>query len=247
MFSHLQRQGAWTMHARGVMPTVSSPNWASMIMGAGPEQHGVTSNEWQPHQFEFPAVFSSGGGRFPTVFGILREQQPKAHIAVFHDWDGFGRLVEPGVANTMEDLKGSGETLRRAMQYWNKNRPHLMFIHLDDVDHAGHEKGHGTPEYYEAVRQAGELLAELGEAIKDSAAYLIVTADHGGKGKKHGGNTLEELEIPWMITGPKVRRGHQIQSSVNTFDTAATVAWLFQLRVPQAWIGRPVLEAFVSP
>jgi predicted AlkP superfamily pyrophosphatase or phosphodiesterase len=147
----------------------------------------------------------------------------------------------------MEDLKGSGETLRRAMQYWTKNRPHLMFIHLDDVDHAGHEKGHGTPEYYEAVRQAGELLAELGDAIKDSAAYLIVTADHGGKGNKHGGNTLEELEIPWMITGPKVRRGHQIQSSVNTFDTAATVAWLFQLRAPQAWIGRPVLEAFVSP
>jgi len=45
------REGAWTLHARGVMPTVSSPNWASMIMGAGPEQHGVTSIDWQPYKF----------------------------------------------------------------------------------------------------------------------------------------------------------------------------------------------------
>jgi predicted AlkP superfamily pyrophosphatase or phosphodiesterase len=40
--------GAHTLAARGVMPTVSSPNWASMISGAGPEQHGVTSNDWEP-------------------------------------------------------------------------------------------------------------------------------------------------------------------------------------------------------
>ncbi len=233
------------MRARGVMPTVSSPNWASMIMGAGPEQHGVTSNDWQPDKFDFPPV-SGEGSRFPTIFGILRAQQPKARIAVFHDWDGFGRLVEPGVADVTEDLKGSTETMRHAMQHWRKNRPHLMFVHLDDVDHAGHEKGHGSPEYYAAVAEAGRLLAELDEAIKDTAAYLIVTADHGGRGKKHGGNTIEELEIPWMITGPKVRRGRQIQASVNTFDTAATIAWLLRLKMPQAWIGRPVEEAFQS-
>lgn len=41
----LMAVGAWTMHARGVMPTSSSPNWASMIMGAGPEWHGITTND----------------------------------------------------------------------------------------------------------------------------------------------------------------------------------------------------------
>jgi predicted AlkP superfamily pyrophosphatase or phosphodiesterase len=43
--ARMMKEGAYTLHARAVMPTVSSPNWASMIMGAGPEQHGVTSNE----------------------------------------------------------------------------------------------------------------------------------------------------------------------------------------------------------
>src|SRR5262249_21554754 len=31
----LMQGGAYTLRARGVMPTSSSPNWASMIMGAG--------------------------------------------------------------------------------------------------------------------------------------------------------------------------------------------------------------------
>src|SRR6059036_3684283 len=37
-------RGAWTLEARGVMPTLSSPNWESAIGGASPEQHGITSN-----------------------------------------------------------------------------------------------------------------------------------------------------------------------------------------------------------
>ena len=47
----LMEHGSFTLHARAVMPTVSSPNWASMIMGAGPEQHGITSNEWETNKF----------------------------------------------------------------------------------------------------------------------------------------------------------------------------------------------------
>src|SRR2546425_889432 len=50
----LMKEGAYTLHARAVLPTDSSPNWASMIMGAGPEQHGVTSNDWEPGKFEVP-------------------------------------------------------------------------------------------------------------------------------------------------------------------------------------------------
>lgn len=29
-----------------------------------------------------------------------------------------------------------------------------------------------------------------------------------------------------------------------TFDTAATIAYIFGLKTPQVWIGRPVEEAF---
>ncbi|MCI0537763.1 MAG: hypothetical protein L0Z50_21325, partial [Verrucomicrobiales bacterium] len=66
----------------------------------------------------------------------------------------------------------------------------------------------------------------------------------GGKGTKHGGFTMEELEIPWIIAGPGVAPGQEIKSPVNTYDTAATLAHIFGLKAPKAWIARPVLEAF---
>lgn len=238
------RNGAWTLRARGVMPTVSSPNWASMIMGAGPEQHGVTSNDWQPGRFDFPPVFVGPKGIFPTMFGLLRQQRPNSAIGIFHDWEGFARLVEPGAADVIRHPKGARQTMAEAIAYWKERRPQLLFVHLDHVDHAGHEHGHGSAEYYESVREAGRLIAQLQQSAGRATAYLIVTADHGGKGKKHGGNTLEEIEIPWLITGPGVRRGHEIRAAVNTYDTAATVAHILKLKPPQPWIGRPVREAF---
>src|SRR5262245_11267287 len=137
---NLRERGAWTFHARGVMPTSSSPNWASMIMGAGPEQHGITSNDWQPNKFEIPPTVHGPGGIFPTIFSVLRAQKPDSVIGVFHDWDGFGRLVETNTVNVLEHPAGPTNTTLRAVDFIEKRRPTFTFIHLDNVDHVGHEK-----------------------------------------------------------------------------------------------------------
>jgi hypothetical protein len=38
-----------------------------------------------------------------------------------------------------------------------------------------------------------------------------------------------------------------LQSHINTYDTAATAAHVLGLRAPDAWIAKPVLEAFGTP
>jgi len=244
----LREQGAWTFHARGVMPTSSSPNWASMIMGAGPEQHGVTSNDWQPDKFDIAPIAVGSGGIFPTIFGVLREQQPAAVMGVFHDWNDYGRLFERKAVNVIKDTDGPTNAVREATAFWKDNQATFTFIHLDHVDHAGHEFGHGTPEYYASVVVADQLIGETIAALRAAGMWeqtiLIVTADHGGKGKGHGGATMGEIEIPWIITGPGVKAGHEIKSPVSTCDTAATIAYVFKLKPPDVWIGRPVREAF---
>lgn len=243
----LMRQGSYTLHARGVMPTSSSPNWASMIMGAGPEQHGVTSNDWETNKFEIAPTVVGPGGIFPTVFGALRAQQPHAKIAVIHDWDGFGRLVEAGVPDILENHKGSTNTARRAIEVILKDKPTFLFVHFDDVDHAGHTFGWKSPEYFQAVAQIDGLIGDLLDALTKAGirdqTVVLMTADHGGKGKSHGGPTMEEIEIPWIISGPGIRRGHELKTHVNTYDTAATIAFLFHLTPPDGWIATPVREA----
>jgi predicted AlkP superfamily pyrophosphatase or phosphodiesterase len=250
-FARLAKQGASTMHARGVMPTVSSPNWASMIMGAGPEQHGVTSNEWTPENAKIQPTAKGSDKMFPTIFGLTREQRPSAKIAVFHDWDGFGRLFERGAVDVINHPKGPVATTEQAIAYIKEQKPLLTFIHLDHVDHAGHEKGHGTADYYQSVEEAdrliGLILAGLDEAGIAGSTAVLVTSDHGGVGKGHGGNTMAELEIPWLLSGPGVAPGKEITGPVNTYDTAATVAYLLGVKPPAAWVARPVKEAFVKP
>lgn len=244
----LRAAGAWTYHARAVMPTVSSPNWASLIMGAGPEQHGVTSNEWRPDRYEIAPTAKGPGGFFPTVFSVLRQQRKDAVIGVFHHWEDFARLVEPGAPDVIEHYKTQGETTDQAITWLKKQKPTLLFIHLDHVDDAGHEHGHGSPQYIAAVEETDRLTGIVPKAIHDAGiegdTLLLFTADHGGVGTRHGGNTMAELEIPWIVRGPGVRKGHEIESPVNTYDTAATIAVVLGLKPPGAWIARPVAEAF---
>jgi predicted AlkP superfamily pyrophosphatase or phosphodiesterase len=240
-------RSAWTLAARGVMPTLSSPNWASAINGAAPEQHGITSNGWLRHKVEFQPTCRTEDGKFPTIFGVLRAEYPASRIAVFHDWRGFSDLLEKQAPDIMRHEPGAARTTDAAIRYWKAKRPSLMFIHLDNVDHAGHSHGWYSSEYYKAVEAADAYIGQVIEMVDSLAArgstFILVTSDHGGTAHGHGKNSLAEIQIPWILSGPGVAPG-QITAPVNTFDTALTVAWIFHLDPPQCWIGRPVLAAF---
>ena len=73
---------------------------------------------------------------------------------------------------------------------------------------------------------------------------IMMTADHGGIKKGHGGITLQEVEIPFIIAGKNVRKGGEFQESMMQFDTAATMGYVFGVKQPQVWIGRPMIQVF---
>lgn len=243
----LMERAAWTLEARGVMPTLSSPNWASAINGAGPEQHGITSNGYLHKMVSLHPICSGPDGVFPTIFGILRAQRPSSRIAVFHDWPGFADLLEKKAPDVLQHERGAERTTAAAIAYWKQYRPELMFVHLDNVDHTGHEYGWQSQEYLSAVADAdgylGRFLDMLSEMGALDSTYVLVTSDHGGKGRNHGKNSLMEITIPWILAGPDVAPG-RISAAIYTYDTAATIAWIFQLDPPECWIGRPATVVF---
>lgn len=247
-FDRLMQEGASTLHARAVMPTSSSSNWASMIMGAGPDQHGITSNAWERDNFTLPAVTQSDAFLFPTIFDVLNAQRDSVEIGAIYHWGGFGRLFEKDAVDYDQNPISEDETAVVAAAYISEKNPNFTFIHFDHVDHAGHEFGHGTPEYYTAVEKADTLLAELLRTVEQSAmaqnTVIIISSDHGGVGKGHGGESLAEMEIPFIIWGKGVKKNYVIDYPVYQYDNAATVAYLLELKIPHAWIGKPVKEAF---
>jgi len=243
----LIREGAVAWAARAVMPTSSSSNWASMIMGAGPEQHGVTSNDWKPDKFEIAPTAKGPGGIFPTMFALLREQRPGARSAVFYDWSDFGRLIEPGIANVQRHVKGPEAAAKATADWIREHKPHMCFVQLDHVDGAGHKHGWISAEYDKAVELTDRLVGDLIKALEEvgirGRTVVMITSDHGGLGTKHGGATQAEIEIPIVISGPGVKAGHTVQGPVNVYDVAPTVVELLGLKAHPAWIGRVISEA----
>lgn len=244
----LMENGAFSMHVRNMLPTSSSTNWASMIMGAGPAQHGVTSNSWQVDDHKLPPVVEDEAGIFPTIFHVLHQQNPRAKLGAIYQWKDFGRLFEKSAVDIDKTFINENKVTDEAAEVIITERPELLFVHLDMVDGAGHKFGHGSKKYYGAVAKADLLIGRLVAAVRQAGiskhTLIIISADHGGVGKSHGGESLAEAEIPIIMNGPTVHKGFEIKEPTYIFDIAATVAWVFKATPPKAWVGRPISSAF---
>ena len=250
VMDELMNNGSYTLNARGVLPTSSSTNWASMVSGAGPEQHGITSNGWERDEHTLPAVVQGEEGIFPTIFNVARKQRPELEMGAIYTWSGFGRLIERSLLDYDSNEKSDELTVEKAINYIKKKTPNFLFIHLDEVDHVGHSLGHKTSHFYDAVAHIDQQIGKIIQSTKEAGIYdkttFIISADHGGIGYGHGGETLDEIEIPFIIFGKGIKKNYLIRNQVYIYDNAATAALLLGLNQPQAWIGRPVKTAFIG-
>lgn len=251
VFDGLIRGGAVKYDARTALPTVSSPNWASMLNGAGPEASGITSNKWQPDSaYIMKPIVANAAGRFPGIYNIISEQMPGAELVAVYHWGGFGRLIQQGLAGVSENYKTPRETAAKFAEYIVEKKPTLAFMQLDHVDAAGHKNLHMSAGYFEAITLADSLAGVVLDGIKRAGiadkTLVLVVSDHGGKGKGHGGESVEEITVPVIYYGPGVKKGYVVQQPVYQYDLAATIAFALGLEAPYVWTGRPTKAAFVG-
>ena len=201
----IRKKSIWTIKGRNVIPTESGPNWAAMLSSGSPSLTGVKSN----------SDASKGVHFSPTMFYALKKQYPNKRAVMFHDWATVGQLVETTINVDIKHSPEQGDN----MDAWKKQsklttdrmieeikRPDmaaLTFVHLDIVDHAGHEYGWGTTNYYEAVESLDKSISRIITALDDNDKLLdtlvIFLADHGGIGKDHGGKGDKQTNIPLFL------------------------------------------------
>ena len=133
-------------------------------------------------------------------------------------------------------------------KYITEKKPNLVTICFDNPDHVGHADGHDTPAYYAKLKELDGYIGQIVDAIKAAGIYdksiIIITADHGGINKGHGGKTMQEMETPFIIAGKNIKKGGAFEESMMQFDCASTIAYIFGLKQPQVWIGRPMMQVF---
>ena len=191
-------------------------------------------------------------GLFPSVWGLFRDACPTAEMGYIYEWEGMKYLAEMQAINYTQHTPVS-ETHPKgctdaAVAYIKKSRPAFVGIIFDQPDGVGHGDGHDTPAYYAKLKELDGYIGEIVEAVSEAGmleeTIFIVTADHGGIGTGHGGKTMQEMETPFIISGKGIRKGGVISDSMMQFDVASTIAYIFRLKQPQVWIGRPMVQVF---
>lgn len=234
----LRLRGAYSDRAQAVLPSVTLVNHASMISGMAPDKHGISWNE-----LETDLGLVNG----PTVFSVAH--QAGLRSALVAGKPKLEHLVLPG---SVETFIYAGfldrQVIDRVLPVIREGLPDILFIHLPDVDSAGHATGWMSQGQLLAIGHTdsliGEVLAALEEGGYMERTLLILTSDHGGVGQAHGGSTPEHTTVPWLAVGPGVPAGLNLQQEIVAYDLAATMLYALNLPLPPQWDGRPVLEIF---
>ncbi len=230
----LAAKGARTFDAQTIRPSITLPSHTSMMTGFGPSEHGILWNDYRPGYVKETT---------PTVLGVAKKAGIRAVLV--SGKEKFNALSPPGGTDVFVWASGGDADVAETAITELARGFGLALVHFPGTDDMGHQQGWMSESYLAQVRAAdaavGKLLAKL-----PADTNVILTADHGGSGNNHAEDIPENTTIPWIIAGPGVRAGHQIQFDVWTTDTAATVAHLLKVKLPGKAIGRPVEEAFTS-
>ena len=254
--NRLIENGAVSLDTRSVRSTVSSQNWMSMVSGAPSQVHGVHDNSWlfgdRPYE---PGKARNSKNLFPAMRDDLRAARPDALIYGFIEWGGetwfydldtFDKVVcneeEAGQDYSSEDI------MNQALEAYFEDQPDLLFVSVVITDNLAHHVGHESEEFLDCVNHmdemVGHFVSELEKRGLMDDTVLMITADHGGIGLGHGGDTPQEYRVPIIMYGDGVTKGKVMEYTNMIYDNAATVCGLLDVEMPRECRGTFLWEAF---
>ncbi len=228
-------KGSHTLEARSVMPSITLPCVASMLLGCDPSRHGVHTNAWD--QIDRP---------IPSVFDVIHAAGLPA--MAFYNWENLRDLSAPGSLSASFYVRSAweedGDTKLAALAATlMTQRPwRFAFVYLGCTDAAGHRHGFMSAPYIAAVEKADRaircVIDALATAGLDNDATYIVGADHGGHDTGHGEDIPEDMTVPWIAFGRGIASGRRLSEPVSIVDTGPTIVRLLGLTAPEQWTGR---------
>lgn len=240
----LAENGSYSWNAWSVYPSVTIANFPSIFTGATPEVHGVVDWLGEIYAESMCEVFEE----FGLSTALSGQDQILAGYSATYA-TGYHSVSNPDVYYT--DV---------AIELFENYRPFFLVVYNPVPDHMGHEYGHDSPEYREAIESADVQIGRILNMLKEQGVFdqtlIVVTTDHGMTGKRHGDRLITNRRIFTIFKGPGVRRGYEIKNTIPvqnpenpsedyyvghlTIDTAPTITALAGLRMPANAKGKNI-------
>ena len=124
--------GALSLTTRVVMPSITLPNWTSILTGSSPEQHGVVDNSWELNKFILPPIEKDTEGYYPSVFTVLKNNVPNVKTAFYYNWINLFYPYNPKYFDEVEYLDDDKyiPNYNKAFDFIVKNKEYPTVVYL---------------------------------------------------------------------------------------------------------------------
>jgi hypothetical protein len=214
---------------RTFQPSLSFPNWTTLLSGAPQRISGVTTN-WFTERVPVETLIDTALAddrtivvSAPTDFEMLFGVERTGNVFL-RDWTK-GAYMTGGIVDNAIRLSAEAS-------------PTLLVVHFPDVDEAGHAFGGASKQYRDTALRVDRDLSRLVAALEGPQTTFVVTSDHGHIDTGgHGGPEDIVTKVPAVFAGPDVKPG----TGEGTQDQVApTVALLADLPAPRNATGMPL-------
>ena len=228
----LWKHGAYSFNTKTDEISVSGTCWTGMLTGVWHDKHNVVSNNYDsPNLTEFPHFFNR----------VKQFNSELKTYSIVH-WSPLHKILQDGDADSALNFESDTEVTNEAVKTIRTKDVDAIFVHLDDVDYAGHDFGYHpeNEKYITAIETEDKRVGDIVNSIKKRVTYknenwlILVSTDHGGSGTSHGQHTPDHTTIFYIASGYNVEEG-EIQSQVNVVDIAVTAMQHLGIDIKDEW------------
>ena len=230
----IRREGADYVDTATVYPARTVTAFSSMLTGAPPRVHGMSSN-----------FVPNLGLKCDSIFDTLRASGMTGKlVGIAHLVDAFGEGDVETVTAVTDNNEIDEALAARARSVLERDDPDLLVLQLLSVDQTGHARGSYNDEYLAKIEATDRIIARFFEWCErngylDDATFLI-TSDHGqgiGIGG-HGHMSPSEVHVPCILWGRGVERKGPIEEPRSIMDIAPTIAYYLGAQPPADSVGQ---------
>lgn len=195
--------------------TSTSPSWMAMLTGGWAEYNGIDNNNQmkKPEADTFLTSLAKQGhaGSFTTSW--------REHTALSYRPD-IVQSIKDGLKIEYTHQIDDTATYYQILKYVSKpagaektaqEDPDVIFFTLEFADHAGHSTGYGNDndDYVQACKDADAYGYDIVKTIESRSTFsqedwlIVISTDHGGIKKGHGGQSQTE-RLTWLAVNKPI-------------------------------------------
>jgi len=197
--------------------TISGPGWSAILCGVWSNKHLSIDNSFVGTDYT----------NYPPLFKRIEDFDANLHTVSICNWNPINDYIVQNYADYKLNVSSDSDVSLEASNYLTSNDPDMMFLHFDDVDHAGHSYGfsQNVSQYITAIEGVDALLTPIMQSISQRPNYanedwlVLITSDHGGVGTSHGGTSIEHQNVVVIASGNSIAQNIIRKDSSLIFDS----------------------------